>query len=360
MYVARASAHARAEVLRVVKIAIYDRVQSFLGSASDCDALFDMLNIQGFLWNDSYETPVSPVGDVDSLLGQLPLSWRFSRLQVENEEAHYAYSLFWSLHLTVSATGVPFGESVGSNDAPSPLRIYAVDDFYCGHALSSMPPYPKTRDDSLPELMANARWLSRVENAVTVDGVFIGSECSKLHIVPVPVRDCLQPQLRAIDAVFRLYVRCHSTLDTIVYDMSDYLAELYSDEYPSEWTEGGLAYDYSFFTSDDVCASSTLAKPLALTQFCLLVQPMEVRNQLLRSFEGGEDLRIRGSILVMRSDGAGTLCSMEESDFEIVKKLTVRVFKEGFAPDVAILTDSEGEGADELEEGDETDTRSAF
>lgn len=73
-----------------------------------------------------------------------------------------------------------------------------------------------------------------------------------MHIVPTPIRDCLQPELRAIDAVFRLYVRSDTSLETIVYDLDDHLTEVYHDEYPEDFLRGGEAYDFTLYTSNDV------------------------------------------------------------------------------------------------------------
>lgn len=87
-----------------------------------------------------------------------------------------------------------------------------------------------------------------------MSSVFIGGHCSKMRVVPVPVRDCLQPNLRAIDAVFRLYVRTNASIESIVYDLDDYMCEVYDDECPPELRapEGDEPYRYTIFTSDDV------------------------------------------------------------------------------------------------------------
>lgn len=77
-----------------------------------------------------------------------------------------------------------------------------------------------------------------------------------MHIVPVPIRDCLQPDLRAIDAVFRLYVRSDTSLESIVYDLDEHLTEVYQDEFPEGFCGDSVAYDYTLFTSNDVSSAA--------------------------------------------------------------------------------------------------------
>lgn len=145
-----------------------------------------------------------------------------------------------------------------------------------------------------------------------------------MHVVPVPIRDCLQPELRPIDAVFRLYVRTHSTLETLVYDLDDYLTEIFDDEYPQEFCVGDMPYNYTLFTSDDVRLLRSLAADHATHASAISIQPLEVPNHLLRSFEGGEKLKVRGSILIIKSDDSGAARNMEAKDFAFVKKLVVQ------------------------------------
>ncbi|RXW11430.1 hypothetical protein EST38_g14425, partial [Candolleomyces aberdarensis] len=138
-----------------------------------------------------------------------------------------------------------------------------------------------------------------VQGLRVIRGVFVGTRGPSMRLVPVPIRKYPKNTPRSIDALFRCYVPYSTSREGIVVNLDDFITQV--KQYPPD-SDVDQPYSYTIFSSN---------------------YPFAEPNHLLRSFVGGEQLRTRGNVLVMKSDQDGTLRPMNSADFFFVQRLLV-------------------------------------
>ncbi|RXW14192.1 hypothetical protein EST38_g11663 [Candolleomyces aberdarensis] len=163
-----------------------------------------------------------------------------------------------------------------------------------------MAPLPCTKE-RLKVLMADAKFYSKLQegNTSMVRCAFIGTDLPSTRVVRVPVNCGPNDAPRAFDVAYRVYVNTILPQDSLVYNLDESLVEV--PQWPID-SARLTPYMYTIFKSNN---------------------PIDRRNNLLRSFGGGNSLNVRGSLLVVKTDREGFVCPVTPADTYFIEVMVV-------------------------------------
>ncbi|KAJ2911696.1 hypothetical protein MD484_g8717, partial [Candolleomyces efflorescens] len=164
----------------------------------------------------------------------------------------------------------------------------------------------RSSDAGVRSLVAEARSVARVRSLRTFRGFLIGARATTMRLVPVPVRKTPKRSPTPYDVLFHSYVPTTAGADVIAYNLDTFMISV--PKYPLD-SPAPTPFSYTIYISD---------------------QPFADLNSLLRSFVGANELNIRGSILVMKSDSSGAICSMDSRDAFFVQRLVIDSLKPAY------------------------------
>ncbi|KAJ3519389.1 hypothetical protein NMY22_g13229 [Coprinellus aureogranulatus] len=154
-------------------------------------------------------------------------------------------------------------------------------------------------DARLQEYRANARFYAKVQRSPMLRCAYLGTKCSKLQLVSVPIERSGGAIIRAVDIAFRVYIHISIPRHSLVYNLDTFITHV--DRYPAN---GGIPAPYKFviFRSN---------------------HPFEERNDLVRSYHGGANLDVKGCLLVVKTDLRGAVLNVSPEDFLFIERMVI-------------------------------------
>ncbi|RXW13430.1 hypothetical protein EST38_g12422 [Candolleomyces aberdarensis] len=154
-------------------------------------------------------------------------------------------------------------------------------------------------EDRAKALVAEAKFYVKHSGGHSVRCAFFGNNCPSSQVVPVPVHEGFHTAPRPIDLVFRNYVNSSCVPGTLVYNLDDLMVAV------PQWPRDAhiqSPYSYTIFKSN---------------------HPLDAPNELLRNLARPSDLRVRGNILVAKTDIWGTVQHIGSPDLFFIERMVV-------------------------------------
>ncbi|KAF6763371.1 hypothetical protein DFP72DRAFT_1060534 [Ephemerocybe angulata] len=161
------------------------------------------------------------------------------------------------------------------------------------------------KDGDLKALKEEAVALSNAYRVPKVKCAFIGTDCACIHVVPVSAQPGYHRDIRPIDLIIGTYVNIVPLGSCAAMNLD--LNMIIVGKYPAD-SQAAVSQYYTVFKSNEGFGCA--------------------KNKLLSSFDGGEDLMVRGSILVAKSDDSGVSRNVEAADLSLIKLMLVDTFIE--------------------------------
>ncbi|RXW19506.1 hypothetical protein EST38_g6349 [Candolleomyces aberdarensis] len=159
-------------------------------------------------------------------------------------------------------------------------------------------------DDGVAQRLArDADTYAERAGLTTVRCGLIGSRCTDIHLVPVPVDNGYHQDPRPIDLKYELYLSVDSGRDCPVVELDDCMVL-----HPSQPHHGiGRPFQWTIFHSDT-------DKPTV--------------NDLVKSFPGADRLGgpVHGSYLVVKTDEDGVVCDVRQHDVSNIREIILQCF----------------------------------
>ncbi|TEB19414.1 hypothetical protein FA13DRAFT_1802299 [Coprinellus micaceus] len=135
----------------------------------------------------------------------------------------------------------------------------------------------------------------------TVECMFFGNGCDSAFVVPVPVVCASIDEGRYFDVAFRFWVNASNNRTQTSFSVDRYM--IHVPQYPVNSTVPA-EYQYTIFVSRS---------------------PTDPDNDLIKSLHGGKDIRVGGSVLVVRSTRDGYVRPVFEDDRYFIETMLVEI-----------------------------------
>ncbi|KAH6869863.1 hypothetical protein BKA70DRAFT_1418486 [Coprinopsis sp. MPI-PUGE-AT-0042] len=154
----------------------------------------------------------------------------------------------------------------------------------------------------LKEVKAEVRYHMRTHMLISLKCAFFGTDCEEVQMVPVPVHAGYEEDTMACDLYHRFYVNTLNPCHNRVIRFEDFTIDVGS------WPrESNKSSKYVVFYGNGIGGGT---------------------NYLIRGLKGGRELKIKGHVLVAKTDQNGVVEEVERKDLGTISEMLVKVLWE--------------------------------
>ncbi|RXW11779.1 hypothetical protein EST38_g14076 [Candolleomyces aberdarensis] len=184
-------------------------------------------------------------------------------------------------------------------------------------------------DETAVRLACDAQTYALRSGVITVRCALIGSQCSKIHFVPVPVDNGYHAAPRPIDLKYELFLHVEQHSGRPVVDLDRFMVEY--AQFPLDAV--ATTSKWTIFNSSPVRFSDSCICFVMPSYFTAPAKAIGTVNTLIKTFHGADAIKdeVRGTYLVVKSDSDGVACDVRQEDIQIIRDLIVQCFDRNYA-----------------------------